>query len=251
MTKEGRRLWEESKMGKNHLSRLNILKSWPIEKKETKWITRAMPGPHSLDGSMPLSVLMRYILKCAKTHKEVKKILHEGKILVDGKVRNNGKFPVGFMDVIEVPLLNEGYRLVYNRKGFFSLIPVSKDEAKLKLLKIIRKNIVKGGFLQLTLHDGRTFVAKKFDGNVGDSILFNLANSKSLKVLPIESGALVYLKGGVHIGQFGRVKSFVKAMDLQKPKVVIEINNKEYSTNAEYVFVVGKGKSELVLEAEK
>jgi len=238
-------------MGKNHLHRLNIPGSWPIEKKETKWIVRAMPGPHSLNGSMPLSVLIRYMLKCAKTSKEVKKILSEGKILVDGKSRRDEKFPVGFMDVIDVPSLNECYRLVYNKRGFFSLVPTNREDAKLKLLKIIRKNAVRSGLLQVTLHDGRTFLAKNFECKRGDSVLLNLESRQFVKVLPIESGSLVYLNGGNHVGQFAKVKSLVKTRDMQKPKIVIEINNKEYNTNAEHVFVVGKDKPEVVIEAEK
>ncbi len=238
-------------MGQDHLLRLNVPKSWPIEKKETKYIARAIPGPHSLNGSMPLGVLMRFMLKCAKTRKEVKKILNEGGILVNKLARKDEKFPVGFMDIIEVPMLKENYRLVYNKRGFFSLIQISMEESNLKLLKIVRKNMVKGGLVQLTFHDGRTIASKKSDCKVGDSVLFDLKSRKAVKTISIEPGALIFLNGGAHIGHFGKIKEVIKSNDLQKPKVMFEINGKGYSTDVEYAFVVGKDRPEILLGDEK
>ena len=64
-------------MVKRHLSRLTAPKSWPIKRKSTKWITRPHPGPHTLKNCMSLNIVLKNILKYAKTTKEVKKILDD------------------------------------------------------------------------------------------------------------------------------------------------------------------------------
>ena len=238
-------------MVQNHLSRLASPKTWELRRKTTKWIAKPMPGPHSLNGSFTLSFLLREMLEYAKTGKEISTVLHDNNILVDGVVRKDKKFPVGLMDVVEVAKLDEHYRVVYNRSGRFSLIPISKDESGIKLLKVVRKTMIKGGKLQVTLHDGKNILVDKFSGNVGDSILFDLKKKHIDKILNLDKGSLVYLSSGSHVGRFGKVKGVIKAKDLQKPKVIVDIDGTEYITLAEYAFVVGKDKSEINLEVKK
>mgnify|MGYP001606616899 CR=1 FL=1 len=234
-------------MVKNHLSRLAVPKSWPVEKKKTRWIAKPIPGSHSLNGSIPLSVLLRDMLQYAKTLKEIKLILNQKNILVDKKARKESRFPIGFMDVVEFPSLGEYYRMVYNKKGVFSIIPISKEQANLKLLKIIRKFLVKKGVMQLTFHDGRNIRVDQFNGNVGDTVLFDLNKKIISKIFHLDKGSLVYLNGGAHVSQLAKVKNVVKSRDLQSPKVVIDINGEEYVTLMKYAFVVGKDKPELTL----
>lgn len=238
-------------MGQNHLSRLAAPRSWSLRRKTNKWIARPMPGAHPLEGSFTLSFLLRNILEHAKTTKEVKKILNDGCVLVDGIVRKEYRYSVGLMDVIEIPKLSEAYRIIYDTNGRFSLIKIKKDETKIKLLKIIGKSIIKGSRMQLTFHDGRNLLVDKFDGNVGDSVLFDLSKKNINKVLNLEKDSLVYLSGGSHIGKIAKVKDVLKSKDLQKPKVTVDIDKKQYITLAKYVFVLGKDKPEISLEVKK
>ncbi len=238
-------------MGQSHLLRLNAPKSWFLKRKGTKYITRSIPGPHPLKGSLTLSFMLRDILEYAKTAKEIKQVLNGKQVLVDKVARTDYKYPIGLMDVIDIPKLEESYRVVYNKKGRLNLVSINKSEADLKLLRIIRKTMVKGGQLQVTFHDGRNMLAKKFDGNIGDSVLFDLNKKTVGKILKLEKGSLVYLRGGTHVGNLGTVKDIIKARDLQKPKVIVEVDGKEYITLIDYAFVVGKGKTELKLENSK
>ena len=57
------------------LKRLNAPKSWPVPRKSNVWVTSPNPGPHSLDGCMPLSVVLRDMLKVVDTAAEAKKVL--------------------------------------------------------------------------------------------------------------------------------------------------------------------------------
>ena len=52
------------------------------------------------------------MLKLVDNAREAKRILYEGKVLVDGKIKKDYKLPVGIFDIISVPLLNQQYRML-------------------------------------------------------------------------------------------------------------------------------------------
>src|SRR3989344_3965189 len=119
-------------MVKRHLSRLAAPKSWPIERKQNKWIVRPNQGPHSLEEGIPLGLAIRNILHQARTIKEVKKILIDKNILVDKKIRQDYKFPLGIMDVLELPKTKDSSRVLFNKKGKFTLKSINNEESNLK-----------------------------------------------------------------------------------------------------------------------
>ena len=58
---------------------------------------RPSAGPHKLRECLPLIIFLRNRLKYALTYDEVKKIVMQRLIKVDGKVRTDLTFPAGFM----------------------------------------------------------------------------------------------------------------------------------------------------------
>ena len=82
---------------KKHLKRLHAPKNWMLNKLGGTWAPRPSPGPHKLRESIPLVVLLRNRLKYALTRREVLIIVMNRDIQVDGKVRTDTNFPVGFM----------------------------------------------------------------------------------------------------------------------------------------------------------
>jgi small subunit ribosomal protein S4e len=58
---------------------------------------RPSTGPHKLRESLPLVIFLRNRLKYALTNCEVKKIVMQRHIKVDGKVRTDPNYPAGFM----------------------------------------------------------------------------------------------------------------------------------------------------------
>ena len=50
MTKKG---------GSKHLKRLPAPVNWPIHRKEFRWVVKSRPGPHPLDRSLPLLLVVR------------------------------------------------------------------------------------------------------------------------------------------------------------------------------------------------
>jgi small subunit ribosomal protein S4e len=55
------------------------------------------PGPHKQRECIPLIVFLRNRLKYALTGDEVKRIVKQRLIKVDGKVRTDPTYPAGFM----------------------------------------------------------------------------------------------------------------------------------------------------------
>lgn len=227
-------------MGQNHLARLTAPKSWVIARKENRWTARPSPGPHGLNESITVNLLLKELLGVARTTKEVITILNNGYLVIDGKVRKSYKFPVGLMDVIKLEKIGDIYRVLFDSMGRFHLAKIDKNEENLKLLKIINKKMIKGNKLQLTFHDGRTLLVGKYEGNVGDTVLFDLAKKSIVESLKLEKGASIYLTSGKHVGKIRKVKEITKGQDLQKAKVVFEENGEDIVTLMDYAFVVGK-----------
>lgn len=226
-------------MVKRHLTRLRAPTSWPLQRKKgVKWITRPHPGPHPLKRCITINLVLKSLLKYAKTTNETKKILNEGKVLIDKKARKDHKFPVGLMDVIEVPLTNECFRVLFNKNGKFMLHKISKEEAKLKPSKIVGKKILRGNKIQLNFYDGRNMLVDKNDYKVNDTVILDLSKEDNLikKHLKFEKGALVYLIEGKHKGVSGVIED-VKPF-FGNPTIIIKSKNKTFATSKDFAFIV-------------
>lgn len=228
----------------SHLKRLVAPKSYPVPRKVYTWVIKAKPGTHEKTASVPLAVLIRDVLKYAKTRTEVKKLLYSGDVLVDGKVRKEPKFAVGFMDTISFLRINKFFRLIFDMHGRIKPIEIKKEEAKVKICKIIRKTGLRKGKIQLTLHDGRNILAdNKF--KTKDSVLISLPDQKIINHLKYGKGMLVFLTGGAHIGEIAKISDIHKYKGLQVGRVILKAEKTEYETIEDYTFVIGKEESEV------
>src|SRR3989344_5702124 len=121
-----------------HITRHNTSKTWPIPRKGTKYLVYPSRGNNSL----PLLIAMREALGIVKTRKELKKILNENKILVNGRIIKEDKTSLALFDVISIGSLNKNYKLIFSDKGKFSLVEIKDNEASSKICKIIGKNML-------------------------------------------------------------------------------------------------------------
>lgn len=144
-----------------HLKRYAAPRSWAIPRKTNVWAVRPRPGPHPMEKSVPLMVALRDMIHLGDTASEVRKALAKREVLVDGKVRMDGKYPVGVMDIIALPKLKTFYRVMLNPRGQITLKKVQETESKWKLSRIMNKTIVKKGRMQVNLHDGRNILVDK------------------------------------------------------------------------------------------
>ena len=243
-----------------HQKRISAPRSWSVARKEHFWTVKPRPGPHPKERSLPLLLLVRDILKLADNAREARKILTEGNILVNGKVRKDYKFPVGLFDVISIPKLNEHYVMLMDRRGILTLVPIKEEEAKMKLCRVENKTTLKGGKIQINLHDGRNLLS---DGNIKthDSLLISLENGEVLKVLPYEEGSKVVVFGGKHTAQIGelverivrrssernvvRIRSLGFCAALSPAGETAEEEGEIFETVEDFVFVIGTEKIEV------
>ncbi|WP_297489150.1 30S ribosomal protein S4e [Thermococcus sp.] len=239
------------KGAKRHLKRLAAPSSWYLPKKKYKWAVRPRPGPHAMETSVPLLYIVRDYLGYAKTAREARKILNEGKVLVDGKVRKDYKFPVGIMDVVSIPETGEHYRVLPNRIGKLILHPISAEEAKLKPFRINNKRMVKGAKVQLNLHDGSNRIvsfAEKDSYRTAYTILMSVPEREVVEVIPFEIGSYVFVTRGKNVARKGRVVD-IRGFPMGWPDVVTieDESGEKFDTLKDYAFVIGKDKPVISL----
>lgn len=231
-----------------HLKRIPAPKNWMIKRKERKFITRPMPGPHKLNDSITLSILLKEFLKQAKTKKEVKYIINQNKILIDKVSRKDYRFPVGIMDIVEIPALKEKYMVLYNERGKFMLSPIK--DASQKLLKIIGKTVLRSGRIQLNFDDGRNIIIPKNAYAVGDTIVFDLENKKIKSHLKLEKDALIYLTEGSHKGRIGKLQKIEDKEGSENQRIIFAVGKENLVTLKKYAFVIGKDKPMIEVKYE-
>ena len=224
-----------------HLKTINAPRSWPVKRKSKFWIARPNPGPHTLKESLPLSVIFTDLLSYTKSVREVRKILNQKVVLVNGRVRQERKFSMGVFDVLEFPE-NEAYRLLYNRRGKFYLEEVKKEEKDIVPYKVVDKTILKKGKVQLNFSNGDNIITDKKDIKTGDSVL--LAEKKVKDVLKCEKGAQIYLTGGKHIGLVGKMDK------IEDKKVFFTKGKEKFETLKKYALVIGKDKPIITIKDE-
>ncbi len=233
-----------SKGGKNHLKRLATPKKVKILRKNTVWTVRGNPGAHKLTESVPLTTIIRDYLGYAKTAKEAEKIIKEKKVLIDKKPETNPKRTVGFMDLIDIPLTKEQYRVTLDNKGRIILKKIEKP-TDFKLVKIKGKKILKKGTTQLNLHDNRNILVKNDTYKVGDVLKIKLPNQEIEKHLKMEKGNIAYITKGKHAGKTGKITNIEKGTLQRKPLVTIKKDEQEFTTRKDNIFIIGEKTSEL------
>ena len=235
-----------SKGGKKHLKRYPAPAKWKLPRKVKKFVTKPSPGPHSIENSLPLLLIVRDVLKYADNGREAKKIIKMGKILVDGVVRRDHKFPVGLMDILSIPDTQEDFLVLFDRKGRITLKETDRND--IKLCRIRNKTVIKGGHIQLNLHDGRNQIIYVSDPTkaeedvykTGDTVMLTIPEQKLVGHIPFEEGKLAYITGGNHIGEIARIVSIEKRK-LHPDIVTLETKDgEEIKTIKDYVFVVGE-----------
>jgi len=158
------------------LKRIATPKHWMLDKLSGIYAPRPSPGPHKLSECVPLMILLRNRLKYALTYREVIMIVKDkaGNIEIDGKLRRDPHFPVGFNDVVTILKTGDHYRLLYDMKGRFILHKIDNAEAKYKLCKVIRHTTGHNSVPYIVTHDGRTIRFSHPDIKANDTIKVNM-----------------------------------------------------------------------------
>jgi small subunit ribosomal protein S4e len=246
------------KIGSRHLKRFAAPRGWPIHVKEAKWVFKPRPGPHPYNRCLPLSMVVRDILGFAKNAKEAKIILSDGKVKVDGKVRKDEKYPLGLMDVLEIEDAKVRYRTTPVRRKGLGLIEIDEKEASLKPCRIMDKAVVKGGHVQLNLHDGRNLLLKVKDPKKPqedvykprDTLMINVPDQKIIKHIKFQEGAYVVITSGRNAGKHGKITEYVTGTATRPALASIQDKEgKVIRTTADYLLVLGEEEAEVKIAA--
>jgi len=250
------------KGGSTGLKRKPAPRFWPIHRKEFVWIVKPSAGPHSLQECLPLAIVLRDILGFAKTRKEAKKIISQGKICVDGKIRRKDNFPVALMDAISIPDADKCFRILPSKKGLI-LHSIGKEEAVFKLCRIENKTVTKKGQVQLNLHDGSNILVKIADlknpqedvYHAFDTVKISLPERQILEHVKMKENDFAIITGGKNIGKYGKIVELeiAEAKKRRNAFAIIEDEkSNRYQTTLNFVFAVGEKQSTISLpEAAK
>jgi len=188
---------------RKHLKRLNAPKHWMLDKLTGVFAPRPSTGPHKLRECLPLCLFLRNRLHYALTMDEVKKILQQRLVKVDGRVRTDTTYPAGFMDVITIEKTNENFRLIYDVKGRFAVHRITAEEAKYKLCKVKKVSTGQKAVPFLVTHDARTIRYPNPDIKVHDTVVVDIATGKITSSVKFDSGMLCMITGGHNLGRIG------------------------------------------------
>lgn len=226
----------------SHLKRFHMPKNWAVKRKGIIFIVKPNPGPGSLKLSVPIALVFRDLLKYAANLREVKYILLNNNVLVDGVRRKDHRFPVGIFDVIEIKETKEFFRVIFDKRKI-GLLKIDKNEANLKPCKIAGKKKIRKK-IQLNLYDGKNILVDKYSYKVGDTVILELP--KNIKShLKLEKGNLIYLTGGKHIGAVGSVEA------ISGNKIKYKSSEGMFETLKKYAFVIGADKPIVSIKKDK
>ncbi|VVB65427.1 30S ribosomal protein S4e [Candidatus Gugararchaeum adminiculabundum] len=220
----------------NHLALLSSPVAWNLPRKGRMWAQKPVPGPHGLEDSIPLTVLLRDVLKYVESAHEAKKVLQKG-LLVDGRKITDLRFPIGLMDVLSIPSEGKSYRILIDSKGRLMPVEISEKDAKVKLCKVKKKVTIAGKKIQIGLHDGRTFLGDNHY-KVGDSVKFDLHAKKVSEKLELKNGARCLVTQGRHAGKVAKLEEIIERAGSMDAQVRMKSKHAEFTTLKNYVFVI-------------
>ncbi len=217
---------------KLHLKRIAAPRTWDCNRKGTKFIIRPKTTGHPMGEGISLGFFIREHLKLAMTLAEVKRLLCQNEVLVNGKQEKDPHSQIGLFDIVSLPQLGKSFEVAFDKKGriaFFEL--ATGKENAVKLAKVTGKSLLRGGKVQLHLHDGKNLLYKEPVG-IGDTLLLQIPQLKVIKVLPLQPGSSVYLTRGAHCGSVGVVET------LESGKATYVTEGKKISTTGKNLFVI-------------
>jgi small subunit ribosomal protein S4e len=223
-------------------------KTMRVKRNKPKLVTGIRCGPHNKKAAVPISVVLRDLLEVADNNREVKVMLNEGRVKVDGKTVKDERRAIGFMDVVSFPSISKHYRVVYDKKG--RLVLEETDQPQFKLCKILNKTQIKKGF-QLNLHDGKNLVSKEKKYAPGGTLKVSLPTLEVKDYYPMQEGSVAYVYGGTHAGETGTIKNIIPGTLVRDSLVVLETKQQEFQSRKDYVFVLGTKTPVIDLEERK
>lgn len=204
-----------------HITRNNVIRGIPIPRKGNKYLACAMRFSNS---AVPVVIAVREMLNLAMTAKEVKQMVHEKMLKINGKIVRDINQPIPIFSVFHA---DKNYIATIKPTGRFEFEQTSETN---RLVKVIGKTAVRGGATQYNLHEGTNIVSKD-KINVGDSLLIDFDN-KIKKHIAIEKGKKIFVISGSNIGKNGSILK----VDGRSVSVKLQDKNEEVVLDMAQIF---------------
>jgi small subunit ribosomal protein S4e len=210
---------------------------WAIKRKQSQFVIKVNPGPHPKQRAYPLGMVLRDVLKVARTRQEADRILKANKVKVDGIGRRDPNFAVGLMDVVELAL-GEAYRMVPKNSVLLAPIGIEEAEKGIKLIKITSKTAIKGNKMQYGFHDSKTLISSQ-NMKVGDTCVIELPEFKIKSHIAFEKDSTVLIITGENAGSIGRIEDIKDGVFSLPKRALVSFDGKSVELPVEMVMVVG------------
>ena len=205
-----------------HLKRNKAPKSWPIERKGSKYVVASLAKD-----SIPLIMVLRDILKLANNQKNVEKMIHLSKVKVNGKIVKNKKLELRLFDLLD--LGDKQFKVIIEKKKF--ALKDSKNSSE-KIAKVIGKKTLNNGKIQVNLYGGLNYLTED-KTKVGDSAIIDFKTNKIKKIIEFKEGSKIIFISGKHIGEEGVVDKIEK-----EDMMIVETNTGKINAHLENIMVV-------------
>ncbi|MBM3308832.1 MAG: 30S ribosomal protein S4e [Candidatus Altiarchaeales archaeon] len=215
-----------------HTKRISIGKG-----KKPRWFAIIRAGSQKKENSLTMLYILRDVLKYADNSREASRILNNGLVSVNKKVIKEPNYTAGLMDVVEILKVGKYYRILPSGKGP-KLREITEQEAKIKPCRIVNKQSVKNGKIQLNLHDGTTLLIEKNTFKTKDTLILEIPSRKIKEVLEYKKGNVALICQGRHSGETGVISQITEGTESGKSKTKVG----DIETMTDYVFVIGKEK---------
>lgn len=179
-----------------HLIRKAASIKLPIARKGNKYLVRPASN---INNSVPVAIAVRDMLKIASTLREVKHMIHNQLLKINGKIVRDFRESINLFNVFEA-----------DKSYILSILPTNKftfthSSSQTRSTKIISRKLLSGNKIQLNLHDGTNIIGKE-SMKVGDSLVLDFSN-KVKSHLAFEKGASVFIVKGAFAGKTGKIES--------------------------------------------
>jgi small subunit ribosomal protein S4e len=204
---------------------------------------------------LPLELIVRDELGLAKNRREASKVLANAKVKVDGRARIEKNHPTGLMDVVEFTDANLTYRVLPVEGKGLGIVRIPKEEAKVKLCKILRKTTARGGQVQYGTHDGRSITPPSGEGasanySTNDTLRISIPTQRVLNHIKFEKGNYAIVTAGRNLGKSGKIVELQSGTATRPAMVTIEDDSgNKFDTMLDYTFVVGTNEPTIKLGA--
>jgi small subunit ribosomal protein S4e len=225
-----------------HQKSLAAPRTLKIKRKGKVWSVKTAPGPHPGEEAVPVAILLREYLGLADNRREVRFILNEKEVLVDGRRVKDDTYPLGLFDLVSIPEIDSHYLMLVDRNGRLYPEKVDKKDAGKKLCRVTGKTVVKGGIIQINLYDGKNILmtdkeAKRY--KVRDTVVIDLKKLSIQSAIGFEKGRIGYIFKGRHSGKFGKIVDFTPGGLNLDSLATLETKDGKLTTLTDYIFIVG------------